>query len=181
MPRTRGSQRWPPITNRGGWEDPVVQAQRFTVTLRAGDRGRLVVPVPFDPDRVWRPKSRHHVGGTVNGVRVRGTIEVDGDGWSFRVGPAWLRGCGVAAGDTVTVVVEPEGPQREDLAGDVADALDAAPQAAAFFDSLAQFYRRAYLRWIEGASRRPELRAARIAEMVELLAAGVKQRPKPQS
>jgi hypothetical protein len=156
-----------------------VQAQTFTVTVRAGDRGRVVVPVPFDPDVVWRPKRRHHVGGTVNGVRVRGTIEPDGDGWHFGVGPACLRDCGVTAGETVTVVVEPEGPQREDLADDIAAALEATPQAGAFFDSLAQFYRRAYLRWIDGASRRPQLRAARIAEMVELLTAGVKQRPKP--
>jgi hypothetical protein len=158
-----------------------VQAQRFTVTLRTDARHRVVVPVPFDPDRVWRPKPRHPVAGTVNGVPVRGTIDADAEGWSLRVGPAWLRGCGVAAGDTVTVVIQPEGPQREDLADDIADALDADPQAAAFFDSLAQFYRRAYLRWIHGATRRPQLRADRIAEMVTLLAAGIKQRPKPPS
>lgn len=153
-----------------------MREQRFTVTVRAGSRGRVVVPVPFDPDQVWRPKPCHHVGGTINGVRVRGTIEAGAEGWSFHVGPAWLRGCQVAAGDTVVVVVVPEGPQREDLADDVAAALEANPQAGMFFDALAQFYRRAYLRWIDGASRRPELRAARVAEMVELLAAGVKQR-----
>ncbi len=77
--------------------------------------------------------------------------------------------------------MEPEGPQREDFAGDLADALEANPPATVFFDSLAQFYRRAYLRWIDGATRRPEVRAARIAEMVDLLTAGVKQRPKPPS
>ena len=49
--------------------------------------------------------------------------------------------------------------------------------AAAFFDSLAQFYTRAYLRWIDATKRRPDVRAARIAEMVELLKAGRKQRP----
>jgi hypothetical protein len=156
-----------------------VGAQEFTVTVRVGERGRVVVPVPFDPDRVWRPKPCHHVGGTVNGMRVRGTIEADAGGWSFSLGPAWLRDCRIAAGDTVAVVVEPEGPQREDLAGDLAEALDANPPAGMFFDSLAQFYRRAYLRWIDGAAGRPELRAARIAEMLELLATGVKQRPKP--
>jgi hypothetical protein len=169
-----------PLTTRViGWDDPTVQAQRFTVTLRKDARGRAVMPVPFDPDQVWRPKPRHPVAGTVNGVRVRGTI--DAEGWSLQVGPAWLRGCGVAAGDTVTVVIQPEGPQREDLAEDIADALDANPQAAAFFDALAQFYRRTYLRWIDGATRRPQLRAERIAEMVTLLAAGIKQRPKPPS
>ena len=52
------------------------------------------------------------------------------------------------------------------------------PAAAAFFDTLAQFYRKAYLRWIDGTTRRPDLRAARIAEVVDLLAAGVKQRPR---
>src|SRR3712207_7886764 len=29
------------------------------------------------------------------------------------------------------------------------------PNAAAFFDSLAQFYRKAYLRWIDATKRRP--------------------------
>jgi Domain of unknown function (DUF1905) len=36
----------------------------------------------------------------------------------------------------------------------------------------------AYLRWIDATTRRPDLRAARIAEVVDLLAAGIKQRPR---
>ena len=72
------------------------------------------------------------------------------------------------------MVIEPEGPQRADLADDVAAAPDANPAAAAFFDGLAQFYRKGYLRWIDATKRRPDLRAGRIARMVELLAAGVK-------
>ena len=59
----------------------------------------------------------------------------------------------------------------------MAAALEAAPEAATFFDSLAQFYRRAYLRWIDATRRRPDVRPARIAEMIELLKAGHKQRP----
>ena len=38
--------------------------------------------------------------------------------------------------------------------------------------------RKAYLRWIDATSRRPDLRAARIAEVAGLLAAGVKERPR---
>ena len=83
----------------------------------------------------------------------------------------------VAVGDTVTVEIMPEGPQRDDLADDLAAALDANPDAGAFFDSLAQFYRKAYLRWIDATKRRPEQRALRIAEVIGLLGAGVKQRP----
>jgi uncharacterized protein YdeI (YjbR/CyaY-like superfamily) len=91
----------------------------------------------------------------------------------------WVRDCGVEVGRTVTVAIAPEGPQRDDLAPDVADALAASPAAGAFFDSLAQFYRKAYVRWIEATKRRPEQRPERIAEMVRLLEAGVKERPKP--
>ena len=77
------------------------------------------------------------------------------------------------------IELAPEGPERGDLADDIAAALEANPDAAAFFDTLAQFYRKAYLRYIDATTRRPELRAARIAEVVDLLAAGVKQRPRP--
>ena len=46
-----------------------------------------------------------------------------------------------------------------------------------FFDGLAQFYRRAFLRWIDATRRRPEERERRIAEMIELLQRGERQRP----
>ena len=82
-----------------------------------------------------------------------------------------------APGDLVEVTLSPEGPQRQDLASDIQAALDASPEAGAFFDSLAQFYRNAYLRWIESTKRRPELRVDRIAEVVSLLEQGIKQRP----
>ena len=48
---------------------------------------------------------------------------------------------------------------------------------AAFWDELAQFYRRAYLRWIDATKRSPALRAERIAAVVSLLERGVKARP----
>ncbi len=123
-------------------------------------------------------KAEHPVGGTINGRQVRGTIAGGGSGWAFTVGPMWMRDTGVAAGDDVIIELAPEGPQRGDLADDIAAALDASPAAAAFFDTLAQFYRKAYLRWIDATTRRPDLRAARIAEVVGLLAAGIKQRPR---
>ena len=85
-----------------------------------------------------------------------------------------MRDGGVPAADDVEIAIEPEGPQRSDLADDVAAALAANPQAGEFFDGLAQFYRRGYLRWIEATKRNPAERIRRIAQTVELLAAGVK-------
>jgi hypothetical protein len=152
-------------------------AQRYTTTLTSDGRKRVMVPVPFDPDRVWGHKREHRVHGTVNGMGVRGVIEPLGDGRGLVLGPAWRRDCGLSAGDAVDVVLEPEGPQRDDLAEDLAAALAANPEAGDFFDSIAQFYSRAYLRYIDATKRRPDVRAARIAEVVELLAAGIKQRP----
>jgi uncharacterized protein YdeI (YjbR/CyaY-like superfamily) len=72
----------------------------------------------------------------------------------------------------------PEGPQSDALAPDIAAALSAEPEAARFFDGLATFYRKNYLRWIEATKRSPEVRAQRIAELVELMKAGKKERPR---
>ncbi|HEY7226004.1 MAG TPA: YdeI/OmpD-associated family protein [Micromonosporaceae bacterium] len=155
-----------------------MQPQRFTATIVSAPRGHAFVRVPFDPDLVWRPKTRHHVTGTINGVRVRTTIEAHDGERGFVLGPAWLRDChALTLGGTVTVEISPEGPQRDDLADDIASALNDNPRAGAFFDSLAQFYRKGYLRWIDATKRRPQLRAERISEMVKLLDAGIKQRP----
>ena len=156
-----------------------MRVQRFGAHVAGGPGGRAIIAVPFDPDQAWGTKAEHRVGGTINGRRVRGTIAPDGHGWAFTVTPMWMRDAGVAPGDDVIVELAPEGPQRGDLADDISAALAANPAAAAFFDTLAQFYRKAYLRWIDGTTRRPDLRAARIAEVVDLLAAGVKQRPRP--
>ena len=153
-------------------------AQQFRAVVAAGLEGRAVITVPFDPDEIWGAKASHPVGGTIDGRQVRGRLSPDGSGWMLTVTPMWLRDTGVAIGDDVTVELVPEGPQRGDLADDIAAALAANPAASAFFDTLAQFYRKAYLRWIDATTRRPDVRAARIAEVVELLAAGIKQRPR---
>ncbi|WP_214105354.1 YdeI/OmpD-associated family protein [Acrocarpospora catenulata] len=154
-----------------------MQEQHYTAESQPGGQGRMFVPVPFDPDAVWTAKPVHHVTGTLNGMGIRAVITEHHGQRGFLLGPAWLR-CGLEPGTQVNVVLAPEGPQRADLAEDLAAALEASPAAGAFFDSLAQFYRRAYLRWIDATKGRPEVRAQRIAEVVGLLEAGIKQRPR---
>jgi len=142
---------------------------------RAGKR--VMVPVPFDPDGVWGPKPRHHVAGTVNDMPVRAVIEPFDGGFGIVLGAAWRRDCGIEPGDAVSVVLSPEGVQRDELAPDFAAALADEPAAGEFFDSLAQFYRTAYVRWIDATKRRPDERARRITQTVTYLTAGLKQRP----
>jgi hypothetical protein len=68
--------------------------------------------LPFDPSAVWGAKDRHHITGTVNGVKVRGPLATSDEGAILVLGPAWLRDAPVRAGDTV-VALMPEGPQQE--------------------------------------------------------------------
>ena len=149
---------------------------RFRTVVAVDGRGRTRVPIPFDPDDAWGRKPRHHVTGSVSGQPMRGVVETAVGGPVIVLGPAWCR-IPLADGAVVDVVLEPEGPQRTDLAPDIARALDTSPAAGAFFDSLAQFYRAAWLRWIDSTKRRPDQRPIRIAEMVRLLEQGNKERP----
>lgn len=154
------------------------RAKSFTGTVAEGTRKRRFISVPFDPDEVWGEKSEHRVSGTVGEHKWRGSIVREADGFAIAPGPAWWRDCPMEPGTKVRVLLAPEGPQRDDLAPDLAAALEADPAAGAFFDSLAQFYRKAYLRWIDATKGKPDVRAARIAEVVELLSEGTKERPR---
>src|SRR6185436_4140494 len=132
----------------------------------------------FDPDDAWGAKQRHHVSGTMDGLKIRGPLATV-DGQPALLLPAgWLRDCPLEPGRIVEVRLAPEGPQLDGLDPDIAAALTASPVARAFFESLAQFYRKAYLKWLDGAARRPEVRAERVREFVALLQDGKKERPK---
>ena len=154
----------------------MTRQRRFRATVAVDRRRRTQIPIPFDPDQAWGAKPRHPVTGSVAGQSMRGIIEKRADGPVVALGPAWT--CDpLVDGAEVDVVLEPEGPQRADLAPDIATALDAAPAAAAAFDTLAQFYRNQWLRWIDSTKRLPDQRPIRIAEMIRLLEEGHKQRP----
>ena len=151
--------------------------QRFRATVEGNEATRAWIVLPFDPSSVWGERAVWHVAGSIGGCGYRGTIEKTGQRFLLSLGPAWRRDRGVQPGDDLDVVLHIEGPQRADLAPDIAAALDAEPEAGAFFDSIAQFYRKGFLRWIDATKRSPDVRAERIAEMVRLLKEGRKQRP----
>ena len=109
---------------------------------------------------------------------MRGALEQFDKGYFLPLGPAYRRDAGLQLGDLVTVTLMPEGPQSKGLAADIVAALEAEPDAARFFDGLATFYRKNYLRWIDATKRSPELRAQRIAELIQLMKAGKKERPR---
>ena len=151
-------------------------AQVFRGKLEGTEQGRVYLVMPFDPEAVWGPRDRYHIRGTINGRSVRGPLEKFGKGYFLPLGPAYRRRAGLRPGDPVTAEILPEGPQSEALDPDIVAALEGVPDAARFFDGLATFYRKKYLAWIQATKRSPETRAQRIAEFVELMKAGQKQR-----
>jgi hypothetical protein len=149
--------------------------QRFDAVLEPRPRGGVSVRMPFDPDTVWGQKERHYVAGSIQRHGVRGVIVVVGDASYLQLGPSWCRDPRMGPGAHVSVVLEPEGPQIETMADDVRAALIEAPEARRFFESLATFYRKGYVDWIEGA-KRPDTRVRRIGEAIDALKAGQRER-----
>ena len=151
-------------------------AQRFQADLERRARGGIVVRLPFDPDVVWGEKDRHYVRGTIGGQPMRGRLTVISGQAALELGPSWCRDPRVAAGRAAEVVIEPEGPQLDTIAPDLAVALRGEPKARRRFESLATFYRNGYVRWIE-AAKRAETRTDRIRKAIAALAAGRVEHP----
>ena len=144
--------------------------QRFVATVETAGT-KTYVEIPFDPNTVWGDKDRHYVAGTLDSQRIRGLLAFDGEQFVLPLGPAWLRDNDVSAGAKVTIALEPDGPVVGSLESDIAAALASDPEAKRFFESIAPFYRKNAIRWIESA-KRAETRASRIVEAVRLLKAG---------
>ena len=147
----------------------------FTATLTAHGTS-AVIQLPFAPASVWGERPRYHVTGTVATKAVRGALTQIADHYVLKLGPAWVRDCGLEFNSTVTVTLDLEGPQEDNLAEDIVAALTTNPAAKAFFAGLPTFYRKKYLRWIDSTKRNPDVRAQRIAEMTTLLANGQRER-----
>jgi hypothetical protein len=151
------------------------ELKHYDAQIATAQDGRAYLPIPFDPEAVWG--AVRHLGGSLNTRHFRGGREQFDGGWGVMLSPMWLRDSGLKSGDQVSVILTAEGPLRRDLSSDFAEALAAEPAAAAFWDSLAPFYRKAYVRWVEGARRRPQVCAERIAQVTGLLKQGVKALP----
>ena len=149
-------------------------ARTFVAVAQTRPRGGIAVRLPFDPSAEWGVKGRHDVTGSVAGRKVRGRLVARGGEHFLELGPAWCRDNPLADGAQVSVTLAPEGPQVGSMSSDVAEALDANPDARRFFESLATFYRKGFIRRIEGA-KRPETRARLIAETVTALKAGKRE------
>lgn len=111
---------------------------------------------------------------TMNGESYRSSIAVMGGKNMVSVSAANRELTGVSAGDTVEVGLEVDTePRVIEVPDDLASALDAEPEAKAFYETLNYSSQRRYVEPITEA-KTPETRSRRVAKAVEDLKAGKK-------
>ena len=149
----------------------------FEAVLEAGDGdGGVFVVVPFSVPEAYGTRGEVAVQVTFDGYPYQGSITPLGDGHhAVHVLKQIRKAVAKTIGDTVRVTLSRDVAERKmEAPADLAAQLAANPKAGAYFATLAYTHQREFVRWLEGA-KRPETRARRLAETVELLGQGRKR------
>jgi hypothetical protein len=149
---------------------------RFEAEVELGGKTATGIEVPGDVIEALGQGRRPAVVVTVAGHSYRTTVASRDGRFLVPLSAENRTAAGVAAGDRVTVDVEPDTAPREvAVPDDLKAALADHPEAVAHFDGLAASHRKEWVRWIEEA-KRPETREARVAKTVAGLREGRKTR-----
>jgi hypothetical protein len=141
----------------------------FTATLELAGKTATGVEVPEAVVAHLGGGKRPAVKVTIREYSYRSTIAVMGGRFMLGVSAEHREGAGVAAGETVDVILERDAePRTVDVPPDLAAALEAAGTRDAF-DRLAFSHRKEHVRAVEDA-KKPETRTRRIDKVVEMLA-----------
>ena len=145
---------------------------RFESTVELGGKTATGIPVPDAVVDELGGSNRPAVTISVNGHTYRTTAARMGGRFLVPLSAEHREGAGVAAGDDITVDIEPDTAPREvTLPDDLATAMD--DDARAAYDALSYSHRKEWVRWVEEA-KKPETRAARIEKTVSGLREGKK-------
>ena len=143
---------------------------KFTTTIQ-GSGNKTGIEVPEDVVQALDAGRRPPVIVTMNGESYRSSVAVMGGRNMVSVSAANRELTGVAAGDTVEVDLELDTePRTVEIPDDLAAALDAEPEAKAFYGTLNYSSQRRYVEPITDA-KTAETRSRRIAKAVEDLKA----------
>ncbi|TDE57172.1 DUF1905 domain-containing protein [Nonomuraea mesophila] len=146
---------------------------RFHTTIELGGKTATGFEVPAGIVERLGSGRRPAVTVTIGSHSYRSTVATMGGRFMLPLSAENRRGAGLSAGDEVEVDIELDTAPREvTVPSDLAEALDRAPEAKAFFESLSYSRRRRYVLLVEGA-KKPETRQRRVADAVAKLADGV--------
>jgi hypothetical protein len=145
---------------------------RFESTVELGGKTATGIRVPDEVIEALGSSKRPPVTITINGYTYRTTAVRMGGDFYVPLSAENREGAGVAAGDGITVDIEPDTAPREvTLPDDLAAAMD--DEARAVYEALSYTHRKEWVRWVEEA-KKPETRATRIEKAVTGLREGKK-------
>jgi hypothetical protein len=149
--------------------------KRFTVELtgRGPKNAWTFFTVPFSVEEAFGTKARLPVKGTINGAPFVSSAMPAGDGThAIGVSKQLQAAARASAGDTVTVVLEPDTePRTVEVPAELAAAFAGARKAHTAFSALAYSHQKEYVTWIASA-KRPATRERRVAQAIEMLTSG---------
>ncbi|MFI9596970.1 YdeI/OmpD-associated family protein [Nonomuraea sp. NPDC052265] len=146
---------------------------RFIATIELAGKTATGFEVPAEVVEGLGAGRRPAVTVTVNGFTYRSTVAPMGSRFMLPLSAVNREGAGVAAGDTISVEVEPDTAPREVVVpADLAEALDRVPAARTFFDGLSYSRKQRHVLLVEGA-KKPETRRRRVEDAVAKLADGI--------
>jgi Bacteriocin-protection, YdeI or OmpD-Associated/Domain of unknown function (DUF1905) len=145
---------------------------RFRAVIEAGDGGGAFVNIPFDVEKTFG-KKRVKVKTSIDGEPYRGSlVRMGGPQHMLIILKDIREKVGKNVGDEVSIELEEDLEQRQvELPADFKQALEANPNALAFFNHLSYTHQREYVQWINEAKRQ-ETRQQRIQRTIEMLEQG---------
>lgn len=142
---------------------------RFRANIQLDGKTATGIRVPSEIIEALGAGKRPPVRVTIGNYTYRTTVGVYGTEYLVPVSAENRKGAGVSAGDEVDVDIELDTEPREvAVPQDLAEALEAEPDAKAFFEGLTPSQRRGFVTWIEQA-KKAETREQRVTKSLAAL------------
>ena len=153
----------------------MTQKQIFRAFIEDPGGGGANVTVPFDVEQIFG-KKRVKIKATIDGVPYRGLlVRMGGPHQMLRVLKHIREQIGKSFGDEVLVELEEDlDPRMVEAPPDLKQALDANPQAQAFFSRLSYTHQKEYIQWVAEA-KREETRHDCIHRTIQMLLEGKRE------
>ncbi|MCU0486632.1 MAG: YdeI/OmpD-associated family protein [Anaerolineales bacterium] len=145
---------------------------RFHAVIEDPGGGGAYVTIPFDVEQVFG-KKRVKILATIDGEPYRGTLVRMGTPCHMLLILKEIRQkIGKSFGEQVEVTLEEDNVPREvKLPPDLLAALEASPEASAFFQQLSYTHQKEYVQWIEEA-KQAATRQRRLEKTIQMLLEG---------
>ena len=152
------------------------QKHTFTATIQNAGGGGAFVEVPFDVEKAFGSK-KPKVRAMIEGVPYRGTLVRMGTEFHLLLILKGIREqVGKTFGDEVKITVEPDvEPRVVEIPAELKKAFKVEKEAKTFFEKLSYSHQREYVGYITEA-KKEETRARRVAQTIEVLKKGRKER-----